>query len=305
MKLFKRIIAGIFADWNGLQNLLAPSALIFLFDEYSFINWITGIFSYHRYYIPLLLYCTFAMTMVFWMMKALFAWDRVKSDAEREKVPSEVTVIQDELVPSGVTVIQDKLRPERTFGRDFLAPYLIHIHLLLLYFFTLFMLLYIVKGVYNAIWQGSFPFVPIAFWLLRIGFVAGFVYNYVLIDLYIPLVAKGHSWKRTQRYQTLRFRSRARAFLMVGIVQLVWIYVSVLVFKLIVNLLDSLIVIIGLGSPVTGVVISFLKVEGVWHFSINVMMLLTAFLVLNLLYYPLIILLNRGFEYFKINFRDL
>jgi hypothetical protein len=91
----------------------------------------------------------------------------------------------------------------------------------------------------------------------------------------------------------------------VGIVQLVWIYVSVLVFKLIVNLLDSLIVIIGLGSPVTGVVISFLKVEGVWHFSINVMMLLTAFLVLNLLYYPLIILLNRGFEYFKINFRDL
>ncbi len=280
LRVLKRIIAGIFADWNGVQNLLAPTLLIFLFDEYSFINWVTGIFSYHRYYIPVMLYLLFLSALIFFGLKALFAWE-----AETQK--------------------QGNSTSGKKFLSAYFVPYIMHIHKLLLLYLTVFMLIYVVKSIMHLILPGVFPYIPVVMFVLRYGFVVALMYNYALIDLSIPLVYKGHSFSRTLSYLKKLIGVKWKNFAIYGVVQSIWIYVSILLFKLVINLLDDILIILGLSNSTKGLVIHFFAVSNLYHFILNVLMLLTAFLVLNMLYYPMIILLKAGFSRVKFNLQDL
>lgn len=270
----------IFADWNGVQNIIAPSVMVFLFDEYTLINWFTGVFSYHRYYIPVMVYLLFLSAIVFFGTKALFAWEAV---ADAKQLTNE----------------------NQRFFKAYFIPYMLHMHKWLLIYLTSFMLVYVIKEFVGIVYAGSFPFVAIIFFILRYGFAAAFFYNYILIDLTIPIVKRGHSFHTALRYMRALITVRTKGFLLAVAIQLVWVYASILALKLLINLLDDTLIILGLSNASKGLLFSFFAVSNLYHFIINVMILLTAFLVLNLIYYPLIVLLRLGLKRVKLTLRDI
>lgn len=269
----------IFGEWNGVQNFVAPTLLLFMFDQYNFINWITALLTYQRFYIPLFVYIIVIFSIVFLCLKVLVQWKR---ETESNRPKANVRVFN-----------------------DVIFPYIIKLHKWLFVFFTVFVLIYVIKGGYGFIYRESFPLFTVYFWTLRIGTAALTLYTFALLEVAIPIIRKGRSLNQAQSYFHLLIIKRWKRVLPILIVQLLWIYVSVLLFTLAINQLQN---INDLGYFTTNgkpLEIVVKNVNNVGQFVNNVIILLGAFMISNLLYSPLMLLVNKGFHHFKLNLKNL
>jgi len=73
----KKFLYLIFGEWNGLQNIILPAVIIFLFDYVSFSKWLIGTITYQRFYLPVFFYLIALQYVMFLTMKAAVQWQHL------------------------------------------------------------------------------------------------------------------------------------------------------------------------------------------------------------------------------------
>jgi len=216
---WRRIVWYIFRDWNGLQNLVMPSLLLYFFDEHSYARWIVNVLSLKSYFIPLLLYLVFGFGMVFILLKASVMWWFCEG-GDPDK-----------------TVDVNRLK-------SWLAGFTVYAHILLGLYLSIFVLLYVAKHLLMWVQVEGFHLYKVYYGLLHFGLIGLFIYCYYLFVFALPVAKRGHGFRRTLRYFHLHIILRKRSQLPVIIVQLIWIYSSALIMNIVCLGLD-----IGDGCP--------------------------------------------------------
>jgi hypothetical protein len=278
-KIINAILYYIFGEWNGVQNFVAPTVLLFLFNQSSFINWMTGVLTYQRFFLPLLVYCIVLFSVIFLCIKVLVQW---KDEYANHKPRAGVSVF-----------------------RDFLIPFIIKLHKWLLLFLTVIILIYVIKNAYTFVYRGSFPLFVIYYWVLRVGTIFMTLYLFVFLQIAIPIVKKGRSLNWAQQYFHKFIIKRWKSVFPIITVQLLWIYVSILLFTLAIEQLQNLNDLGFLTTNGKPIEVIFMKVHNLKQFIYNASVLCASFLVSNLLYSPLMLLASKGFRHFKLTLKNI
>jgi hypothetical protein len=274
--VIKRILYLLFGEWNGVQNFAAPAVFAFLFDKVSFLQWLSALLTYQRQYLPLFLYLCFLMYMLLMIVKAMVQWENCN--------------------PAKTFRHQVKL------GRDFLFPLIIRMHKWLLIFITIAIFIYVLKNVYVFMYKASLPLMTIYMSMARIGFIAGMLYVYLLCDVTIPYIKKGHNFERAMDFFHKYLIKKWKFTLLYYANQFMIVMLSILLFKVI---LDALTVSNWLGifgRGVTPLQLNFAEVHSVRDLIGNVMIFPIAFLFSNALYSPLMILVRWIFDIYRKRF---
>lgn len=85
---------------------------------------------------------------------------------------------------------------------------------------------------------------------------------------------------------------------------ILWIYVSVLLFRLFISQVNNLTDFIGIRTIDKPLSINFMSVDNIPQEISNILVLPIGFLISNLLYYPIVYLMKIGFDHFKINMKS-
>jgi hypothetical protein len=278
VRVIKRILYLLFGEWNGVQNFAAPAVFAFLFDKTSFIQWIAVLLSYQRYYLPIFLYSIFLLYMLMLIIKAIVQWDNC--------------------------TCEQKIHRKVRMWRDFLVPLIIRFHKWLLAFITLLMFIYILKAIYIFFYRTSLPLMTIYINLARIAFISGIIYVYLLCDVTIPLLKKGHNFERSQVFFHKYLVREWKSVLIFYCGQLVLILLSIWIFL---KVTDFLALTGGLGIVYGGkqaVVLKFLEVRNLGDLMGNTLLLPFAYVFSNVLYSPLMLALKWAFDHYKKRNRD-
>jgi hypothetical protein len=274
-KAIKKILYCIFGEWNGVQNLILMNVLIFLFDKATFSEWIIGLVSQQRYYLPLFFYMFFLFFLVFILIKAVVQW-----------------------------MEHDKIRPligKPRVVRDLLLPLFIKLHYGLFAILMSVVVVFVLKVGFEFVYRTNLPFFTLFILLVRLSMIFCIIYVYSLLDVIIPLIRRGHSFDRAHHYYYLRLVKNWPHSLPVISIQLFLIVISVLLFKNIIRYLDefnNMGLFSYMGNPLF---IRFEEGKSVLEVLTNTGLIGIGFLISNLLYCPLMLLLNKGFTLLKIN----
>jgi hypothetical protein len=279
IKLAHKILYLIFGEWNGIQIFIAPTVLLCLFNQATFINWFTGVLTYQRFYIPLFTYILILFSILFLTLKVVVQWQTYdKSTKSIQKIP---------------------------IVKNLLIPYILKLHKWILSLLTIMMIVFIIKSGFVFFYRHSFPLFSTYFWILRMGTVLITLYTFALLEVAIPMIRKGKTLDRAQKYFHLLLIKRWKNLLPLYLVQLLWIYVSVLIFKLAIDQIASLYTLENTALKGRELVFVFYNVDNIFQFVINVLFLLLAFLLCNLLYSPLMFLIRKGLNRFNLTMRNL
>jgi len=274
-KIIKNILYLIFGEWNGVQNFVAPTVMLSMFDQHSFLNWITGVLTFQRFFLPLFVYIVVLFSVIFLCLKVLVQWNQFKADCR-------------------VSVI-----------RDLILPFIIKLHKWLLAFLAVIMLVFIVKSGFTFTYRQSFPLFTVYYWILRVGAVALTLYIFTFMEFAIPIVKRNRSLSWAQIYFHKFILKHWKSVVPVLIVRLLWIYVSVLLFTLAIDQfqdLNDLGFFTTTGKPLE----LFCKnVHNIKQFLYNTVLLLGVFLFSNLLYSPIMFLVNKGLHHFKLTLKSI
>lgn len=277
-KLVKSILHLIFGEWNGVQNFVAPSVLLFLFNQYSIINWITGMLTFQRFFLPLFVYVIVLFSVIFLCIKVMVQWNN------------------DNAV---------KIKPGVNAYKDLLLPFIFKIHVWLVVFMTAILLIFILKSGFTFIYRRSFPLFIVYYWFTRISGIGITIYIFNLLEIAIPVIKRGRSFKWAQHYFHKVIIKHWKTAIPVLIVQLLWIFVSVLLFSFAIDQIqhfNQMGLIRSDGKPIE---VFFLEVHTVNQFLSNTAWLLIAFLISNLMYSPLIYLINLGLKRFHLSIKNI
>jgi len=268
----------MFGEWNGVQNFLSPAVLAFLFDKVSFFKWIAAVLTYQRQYLPLFMYLITLFFLFFIIIKAAIQW---------------------KMNIHGATV-----HPKARLWNDLLLPLIIKFHKWLFIFISVMVIIFIAKVFYAYIYRSNLPMYLIFINMIRIGLIIGFLYIYALLDVAIPVIRKGRCFKKAQDYFHLILVKRWKTALPFCLVQLLWIYISVLLFRLVINQIAYINDLGLLTLSHKSLLINFYDVSGTIRFVFNIVATIFGFLLSNLLYSPFMLITRKGFDYFKFNLRN-
>jgi hypothetical protein len=262
-----------------VQNFAAPAVFAFLFDKMSFLQWISTLLSYQRYYLPLFLYLAFLMYMMLLVVKAMVQWDNCSS----------------------ARCFRHKVK----LGRDFLLPLIIRMHKWLLTFITIMIFIYVLKNVYVFMYKTSLPLMTIYINLARVAFIAGILYIYLLCDVAIPYIKKGHNFERALSYFHRYLAKKWKFTLLYYANQFMVITLSILLFKVVI---DALVRTNGFGMLSRGdepLLLKFTEVHSIRDLIGNIMVLPIAFLFSNALYSPIMLFVRWGFNIYRKRFHNV
>ncbi len=190
-------------------------------------------------------------------------------------------------------------------GRDLLIPLTIEIHKWLLTFIIIAMFIYVFKSIYTFMYRSGFPLFSLYLMLVRFSLIAGILYTFALLQISIPLIKRGCNFKRAKKYFHLLIAKRWKHVFLILMAQLLWIFVTVIAFKIVIEQLDILNM-TGLFSyhdkPIQ---ITFPNVNNIRQLLVNVLMFPIGFLVSNILYSPFVLLARKAFDHFKFNLRNI
>lgn len=271
----KKLLYCIFGEWNGIQNLILLNVLIFLFDKATFSEWIIGLVSHQRYYLPLFFYLLILIFMIFILTKAAVQW------MEHSKIKSRIG------------------KPRLV--KDVLLPLTVNLHYgLFLILFSL-VIVFVLKLGFEFVYGASLPFFSLFMFIIRLSMIFCILYTYSLLEVVIPLIRRGHSFERAQRCFYLRLVKNWTHSLPVIAIQIFLIVISILLFRNLIRYLDEFNS-VGLFSPIgSPLLLRFSEGKSVVQIIINTGLLSVGFLISNLLYSPLMLLIKKAFTLLKIN----
>ena len=272
MRRIKKLLYLVFGEWNGLQNIIASSVFIFLFDHVSLGKWIFASLTHQREYLPVFFYLLAVQFIIFLSIKAAVQWKHYTA-----KKPAQNKAI---------------------LGRDLLQPLIILIHKWLLGFLVTIIFVYVFKNIYVYLYKSGLPLITTYLIIIKLGLLISLIYIFALLQFSIPLIYKGRSFKKVQTYFHGYVNKHWKKVLPLYLVQILWIYASILLFKFcidqiaILNGLDTMKII---SRPL---LIKFSEVNSLSQYVANTLILSLGFLLSNLLYCPFIFLTKKGFNYF-------
>jgi hypothetical protein len=274
----KRLLHLVFGEWNGVQNFIAPSVIGFLYDRVSFFKWIGSILTYQRYYLPIFFYIITLCIIAFCLLKAFTQWNNDNTKATK-------------LI-------------DRKVGKDLLLPLTIEMHKWLVLFLTAMMIVFVVKNAFNFIYRTNVPVFTLYNALFRFSLIILIVFLYAFLDFIIPVIRRGHSFEKATRYFYLYLIKRWKHVLPIYLVQILWIFISVLLFQIIIDY-----ILLGMNYLVTNVIkkpllINFSSVHNISQLVKNTIIIPVTFLISNVIYSPLVYILKKGFERFRITLRS-
>lgn len=275
VSIIKKLLYLIFGEWNGLQNFVAPSVLIYMFERQSFFHWFVNLLTYQIFYLPVVLYITVLIFVGFMMLKAAVQWKNI--------------------VCKRTGKLHGKL------GRDLLLPLFIKMHHWLFSILVLLMLVYVLRNGYAYFYKNHVSMYKIYFWIVRLSTAFFCFYIYMLLDVAVPLIKNGHSLRRAERFLRSYFFCRpAQALLLYG-VQFILIFLTIYIFRYAVQIIDSFNesgLLFNSPMPVRTV---FKDARTLGQMISNFAILPLAYIFSNLLYSPLMFILKLGFEHAKIS----
>lgn len=273
--IFKQLLYCIFGEWNGIQNLIAFPVLVFVFEQTSFGKWAVGLFSLHRYNLPVFLYLIFLLFMLFVIIKALSQWL---------------------VTPTSKTSL-----PQTHVGKDLLLPLILRLHYgILLLFFSL-MIVFMLKSGYSFVFRRDLPFFSAFLFVVRYSMIFCLVYVYAFLDVVTPKLKSGHTFTISSRYFYLTAAKHWKRFFLILIVQIILILVTITVFEKIVGFIENLNgwgIISMTDNPIQ---FRFLEGKSSLETAINTLVIALGFLISNLLYSPFMLLFKKGFKILKLN----
>lgn len=273
----KKFLYLMFGEWNGVQNFLAPSLLIFMFDYQSFFQWLVNLLTYQIFYLPVALYAAVLMFLVLIMLKAVAQWKN--------------------------TICKEDVKLKKKLGRDLLVPLFIRFHQWLFAILTLMMIVYVLRNGYAYFYKTHVSMYKIYFWIVRLSVVYITLYVYMLLDVAVPLVKKGHSLKSAERYLICYIFCKPVQALLRYFLQFILILFTIQIFRYFVIFVERYNDMGLLFMSELPVRIVFKDAQSTVQVLANVMILLGGFLLSNLLYSPLMYVLKLGFEHTKLTTR--
>lgn len=249
------------------------SVLLLLFDKASLGEWIVDVASFQRHYLPLFIFLITGLYMGFLMLKAAVQWTHVQP-AEKSKT---------------------------RLGRDLLLPFTINLHRGLFIFLTSLMIVFVLKSLLVFAYGAPLPFFTYSVIIIKIGMLVGILYTYFFLHIAVPVIRRGHSFDTAENYFNLLIALRWKKLLPKFLVQLLLIFITLLAYKWLIDLL-TYVQELGLlnyhGKPL---LISFPAVESTRAMVLNTLLLAAGFLVSNLLYSPFLLLANKVINLYKVH----
>lgn len=190
-------------------------------------------------------------------------------------------------------------------GRDLLLPLTIEIHKWLLTFIIIAMFIYVFKSIYTFMYRAGFPIFSLYILLVRFSLIAGILYTFALLQVSIPLIKRGCTFCRAKRYFHLLIAKRWKHVFLILIAQLLWIFVTIIGFKLVIEQLDAINgtgLINYHGKPFQ---VMFYTVQNVRQLLVNILLFPLGFLISNILYSPFVLLAKKAFDHFKFSLRNI
>lgn len=248
--------------------------LVFLFDKATFSEWVIGLVSHQRYFLPLFFYLLFLVFVIFILLKASVQWFQHDNIKSRIGKPSLV--------------------------RDILQPLTVNLHYGLFIILFSLVIIFVLKLGFEFVYRANLPYFSLFLLIVRLSMIFSILYVYNLLDVAIPLIKRGHSYERAQNYFYLKLIRNWTHSLPVIAIQLFLIIISILLFKNIIRYLEEFNS-VGLFSPIgRPLLLSFSEGKSVFQIVTNIGLIGLGFLVSNLLYGPLMLLLKKVFSLLKI-----
>lgn len=261
-----------------MQNFVAPSVIGFLYDRVSFFKWVGSILTYQRYYLPLFFYIITLAIILFCIIKASVQWNNDKTYVTK--------------------------LPERRLHKDLIQPLIINLHLWILMFLILMMLVFILKSTFNFVYRTNLPVFTLYSLLFRFTLISAMVFIYAFLSFIIPVIRKGHCYEKASNYYLQYLAKRWKHIVPIYLVQALWIYISILVFQILIDYLLTGVNLLTKNVTKQPLIIVFANDQNVWYQIKNTLIIPLTFLLSNVLYSPFVFILKKGFERFRITLRS-
>jgi len=267
----------MFGEWNGFQNFLAPAVLIFMFDYQSFFQWLVNMLTSQIYYLPVAMYFIVLVFLGLIMLKAVAQWTSYANPAD--------------------------VKVRKKLGRDLLIPLFIRFHQWLFAVLTLMMIVYVLRNGFAYFYKTHVSMYKIYFWIVRLSFVYVAFYVYVLLDVVVPMIKKGHSFKSSERYLLCLIFCRPVKALLKYFLQFIIILATIQLFRFGIRIIENSNDLGLLFMSELPIRVIFREAHSIGQVLVNLLIVVSGFLLSNLLYSPLMYLLKLGFEHSKLSTR--
>jgi len=167
-----------------------------------------------------------------------------------------------------------------------------------------FMMIFVFKNMLSYLYRAQISSIMVYSFFFKISFIISAVYYFVLLEVIVPLIQKGHSFVKARNYFWMLVVKRWKRAVPVYLAYILWIYVSVLLFRLFISQVNNLTDFIGIRTIDKPLSINFMSVDNIPQEISNILVLPIGFLISNLLYYPFVYLMKIGFDHFKINMKS-
>lgn len=255
----KWLIHSIFGEWNGVQALLYPTTLIYLMNSYSFLYWMSGIFTQNQHYLPLSIFCL-ALFFVSFIIIKFYSFRAEKVSPNDQK--------------------NDLIR------------FLIELHKGLFLVIIVSGVLYLLYVFLNYFYSIQLPIKKIYAHFMQYISIALIMFYYIQSVWTRPFRKQGMSYPRAIRHVMVFARRNVYNTLSFSALLILIVISSAKLYHLLIVLLISpgLDLLSGLiGFPLRS---EMLPADGMSGLMYNLLLLFSIFIVSNLIYAPIIALFN-------------
>ena len=255
----KTVVNAVFGEWNGIQAFLYPTTLLYLVNSFSFLYWMSSIFTKDQHYLPLTLFM-FVLLFVSFMIIKFYSF-------------------------RGETV-------DSKDNRNDMTRFLIEFHRGLLLIIIVSAFLYLLYEFMSYFYGIQLPIKKIYAHFLQYISITLIVFYYIQSVWTRPYRKQGMSYPRAIRHVMVFARHNITSTLMFTAMLILMIVSSAKLFHLlIVTVISPVIDLIGglMGFPIRP---ELMPVFGIGVLFYNIFLIVSIFIVSNLIYAPIVALFS-------------
>ncbi|HRY83990.1 MAG TPA: hypothetical protein P5533_05085 [Candidatus Cloacimonadota bacterium] len=251
------VIQTLFGDWNGVQALLYPTTLIYLLNSFSFLYWMSGVFTQSQHFLPFSIF-SLALLFVSFIVIKFYSFRAQSVSSQDHK--------------------NDMIR------------FLIELHKGLFLVIVVSGVLYLLYVFLNYFYSIQLPIKKIYAHFLQYISIVLIMFYYIQSVWTKPFRAKGMSYPRAIRHVMVFARHNLYATLTFSALLVLIVISSAKLYHLVIVMLIS--PCIDAVSSLLGFSLrpEMLPVSGMSELLYNLLLIFSIFMVSNLIYAPIIAL---------------